>query len=280
MYERLKSLFFDHYNIGDMMKILITGARSGIAFLTGITLAHRGHFVYMTTHTKEEATKLKEIVDSMNLKVMVFKLDITNLEDRKLINTLDIDILINNASIGVGGSILDLPIEKVKENFEVNYFSSYDIVRRVGNRMIKNNKDGKIIIMSSTAGIIPIPFLGTYCSTKSAISTMATSLRRELKTLKSKVKVVLIEPGAYKTGFNQVMIDDIDKNMDIDSVFYNDKVKINKYLHKMFDLIEEKKVDSIVVKIIEAVESKNPKTKYRTPLLQRIMTRIYLIFAK
>lgn len=262
------------------MKILITGARSGIAFLTGITLAYRGHFVYMTTHTKEEATKLKEIVDFMNLKVMVFKLDILDEEDRKLINTLDIDVLINNASIGVGGSILDLPIEKVKENFEVNYFSSYDIVRRIGNRMIKNNKDGKIIIMSSTAGIIPIPFLGTYCSTKSAISTMATSLRRELKTLKSKVKVVLIEPGAYKTGFNQVMIDDIDKNMDIDSVFYNDKEKINIYLHKMFDLIEKKELDSIVVKIIEAVECKNPKTKYRAPLLQRIMTRIYLIFAK
>lgn len=278
--KRLKSLFFDHYNSGDNMKILITGARSGIAFLTGITLAYRGHFVYMTTHTKEEAIKLKEIVDSMNLKAMIFKLDILNEEDRKLINTLDIDVLINNASIGVGGSILDLPIEKLKQNFEVNYFSSYDIVRRIGNRMIKNNKEGKIIIMSSTAGIISIPFLGSYCSTKSAISTMATSLRRELKTLKSKVKVVLIEPGAYKTGFNQVMIDDIDKNMDIDSVFYNDKEKINKYLHKMFDLIEKKKIDSIVVKIIEAVESKNPKAKYRAPLLQRIMTRIYLIFAK
>ena len=267
--KRLKSLFFAHYNNGDKMKILITGARSGIAFLTGITLAYRGHFVYMTTHTKDEATKLKEIVDSMNLKVMVFKLDVSNEEERKLINTLDIDILINNASIGVGGSILDLPIKKVKENFDVNYFSSYDIVRRVGNRMIRNNKEGKIIIISSTAGVIPIPFLGSYCSTKSAISTMATSLRREL-----------IEPGAYKTGFNQVMIDDIDKNMDIDSVFYHDKEKINKYLHKMFDLIEKKKLDSIVVKIIEAVEAKNPKAKYRAPLLQRIMTRIYLIFAK
>lgn len=262
------------------MKVLITGARSGIAFLTGITLANRNHFVYMTTHTKEEAQRLKEIVDSMNLKIMVFKLDITSEEDRKMINTLDIDVLINNAGIGIGGSVLDVPMDEIRKNFEVNYFSSYDIVRRIGNRMIKNNKDGKIIIMSSTAGIIPIPFLGTYCSTKSAISTMATSLRRELKTLKSKVKVVLIEPGAYKTGFNQVMIDDIDKNMDIDSVFYNDKEKINVYLHKMFDLIEKKELDSIVVKIIEAVESKNPKTKYRAPLLQRIMTRIYLIFAK
>lgn len=262
------------------MKILITGSRSGIAFLTGITLASRGHFVYMTTHTKEEAYSLKKIVDELRLKAIVFKLDITDVEDRKLLNTLDIDVLINHAGIGVGGSILDVPIEEVKKNFEVNYFASYDIVRRIGNRMIKNNKEGKIIIMSSIAGIIPIPFLGVYCSTKSAISTMATSLRRELKTLNSKVKVVLIEPGAYKTGFNQVMIDDIDKNISSNSVFWKDKGKIYDNLTKIFNLVEKKELNSIVVKIIEAVESDNPKFKYRAPFFQRMFAKVYMLFSK
>lgn len=262
------------------LKVLITGARGGIGFLTGITLASRGHFVYMTTHTNDEAHRLKEIVDRLNLKVIIFKLDINDIDDRKIFDNLDIDVLINHAGIGVGGSVLDVPMCKIKENFEVNYFSSYDIVKRVGNRMIKNNKEGKIIITSSTAGIIPIPFLGSYCSSKSAISTMATSLRRELKLLKSKVKVVLIEPGAYKTGFNQVMIDDIDKNITEDSVFFKNREKIHSNLTKLFNLIEKKNVNSIVVKIIEAVESDKPKNKYRAPLLQRIFTRIYLIFLK
>ena len=265
---------------GEIMKILITGARSGIGFLTGITLASRGHFVYMTTHTSKEASRLKEIVDELKLKIMVFKLDITEENDRKMLNDLDIDVLINHAGIGVGGSVLDISTEQLRSNFEVNYFSSYDIVRRVGNRMIKNNKEGKIIMMSSISGILSLPFLGSYCSTKAAISTMATSLRRELKLLKSKVKVVLIEPGAYKTGFNQTMIDDIDRNIKEDSVFFNSKDKIHSMLTKMFNIIEKKKVNSIVVKIIEAVESASPKTKYRAPLLQRIFTRIYLIFIK
>lgn len=234
----------------------------------------------MTTHTNEEAHRLKEIVDELGLKVIVFKLDITNLEDRKMLNNLDIDVLINHAGIGVGGSVLDVPMEEIKKNFEVNYFSSYDIVRRVGNRMIKNHKDGKIIIMSSIAGIMPIPFLGSYCSTKSAISTMAISLRQELKMLGSNIKVVLIEPGAYKTGFNQTMIDDIDKNITADSVFYQNKNKIHSNLTNLFAMIEKKKLNSIVVKIIEAVESDKPRRKYRAPLLQRIFTRIYLIFAK
>lgn len=262
------------------MKVLITGSRSGIGFLTGITLASRGHFVYMTTHTNEEAHRLKQIVDSLGLKVMVFKLDIKEEEDRRILNTLDIDVLINHAGIGIGGSVLDVPISEIKKNFDVNYFSSYDIVRRVGNRMIKNQKKGKIIIMSSTAGVIPIPFLGSYCSTKSAISTMATSLRRELKMLHSPIQVVLIEPGAYKTGFNQVMIDEIDEYMNKDSVFYQEKEKIHSKLTKLFRIIEKKKVNSIVVKIVEAVESETPKAKYRAPFFQRVFTRIYLIFAK
>ena len=78
------------------MKILITGSRSGIAFLTGITLASRGHFVYMTTHTNEEAATLKKQVDVLGLKIIIFKLDIVKKEDRQLIDKLDIDILINN----------------------------------------------------------------------------------------------------------------------------------------------------------------------------------------
>lgn len=262
------------------MKVLITGARSGIAFLTGITLASRGHFIYMTTHTTKQASEFKKIVDKYNYKIIVFKLDITNIDDRKILDNLDIDVLINHAGIGIGGSVLDLPLEELKRNFEVNYFCSYDIVKRVINKMIKNNKDGRIIITSSIAGIIPIPFLGAYCSTKSAISTMATSLRKELKIINSKIKIILVEPGAYKTGFNQVMIDDIDKNIDKDSVFYNEKNKIHKNLTNIFNLIEKKKLDSIVVKIIASVESNNPKSKYRAPILQKIFAKVYMLLCK
>lgn len=262
------------------MKVLITGSRSGIAFLTGITLASRGHFVYMTTHTLKEAHELKKRVDRYNYKIIVFRLDVTNVDDRKILDTLDVDVLINHAGIGVGGSVLDLPLEELKRNFEVNYFYSYDIVKRVVNKMIKNNKEGRIIITSSIAGTIPIPFLGSYCSTKSAISTMATSLRGELKTIKSKIKIILIEPGAYKTGFNQVIIDDIDKNTNSDSVFFNEKDKIHNSLTNIFNLTEKKKLNSIVIKIIEAVESSNPRSKYSAPLVQKIFAKIYTLFCK
>ena len=257
------------------MKILITGARSGIAFLTGITLASRGHLVYMTTHTNKEKEKLEEITKELGLNVIVFKLDITNVDDRNLLDYLEIDVLINHAGIGVGGSLLDVSIEDMKHNFDVNYFCSFDIVKRICNKMVKQEKKGKIIIMSSISSNIPLPFMGIYSSTKAAISNLATALRYELKTIKNDVDIVIIEPGAYKTGFNQTIIDDIDKNISEDSVFFDRKNKIHNGLTKIFNLIEKKTIDSIVVKIIEAVESNKPKRVYRAPFFQKIFAKLY-----
>ena len=93
------------------MKVLITGSTSGIGFLTGITLNERKHTVYITTHTANQLENLNNRLDSMNIKnINTFKLDITNEDDRNLIKELEIDVLINHAGIGIGGSIIDLDI--------------------------------------------------------------------------------------------------------------------------------------------------------------------------
>ena len=96
------------------MKVLITGAASGIAYLTALTLAERKHEVYLTCHTEKEVLNVKEKVkDYKNIKVL--KVDITNKEDRKKVLDLNVDVLYNHAGIGVSGSILDVKIENVKD---------------------------------------------------------------------------------------------------------------------------------------------------------------------
>src|SRR5699024_5100227 len=125
---------------------------------------------------------------------------------------------INNAAIGIGGSISEIKMNKVRENFEVNVFSSFEVVQIVLKQMIER-KTGKIIIMGSLAALIPINFLGVYCATKASIQKLTLTLQNEIKMINKNIKVVLIEPGLYKTGFNQVMLENKYDWMNIDSYF-------------------------------------------------------------
>ena len=260
------------------MKVLITGSTSGIGFLTGITLNARKHTVYMTTHTANQLENLNNRLGSMNIKnINTFKLDITNEGDRNLIKYLDIDVLINHAGIGIGGSIIELDIEEVKQNFNVNFFCSFELAKIFCNKLIEENKRGKLIIMSSMAGVIPIEFLGSYCSSKAAITMMANCLRKELNYKKFNIDVSVIESGAYKTGFNQRMVDSVDLSFNKSSHFYDIREKIYNILRMQFDLVEKKDNNSIVCQIIKAVEDEKNKFLYTSPFLQQLMKKINLL---
>ncbi len=80
--------------------------------------------------------------------------------------------------------------------------------------MIKK-KSGKIIVISSLAGIYPVSFIGSYSSSKAALIKITETLRREVKLIDKNIKFCLIEPGFYYTGFNQVMFDEAYDTLDI-----------------------------------------------------------------
>ncbi|MBP3461063.1 MAG: SDR family NAD(P)-dependent oxidoreductase [Bacilli bacterium] len=129
--------------------------------------------------------------------------------------------------------------------------------------------------MSSMAGIIPIPFLGSYCSTKASIIKLSECLKKELKILNSNIKICLIEPGMYKTGFNKVMFDN-KYNTNFDLLFKEELELIRKKENIMMFFLEKKKLNSIVKQIIKAIET-DKKFIYRSPILQSIGVKIYNI---
>ena len=131
--------------------------------------------------------------------------------------------------------------------------------------------------MSSIAGVIPIEFLGSYCSSKAAITMMANCLRKELKYKKFNIDVSVIESGAYKTGFNQRMVDSVDLSFNKSSHFYDMREKIYNILRLQFDLVEKKDINSIVCQIIKSVEDKKNKYLYTSPFSQKLMKKIYLL---
>ena len=260
------------------MNILITGSRSGIGLNTGIELLKRGHYIYFTVHRNTQVKTLLDKLKELNISTnySVFKLDITDEKDRNQLYDLDIDVLINNASIGVGGSILDLDIKKIRENFEVNLFSNIEMIKTYHSSLNVNNKKGRVLVLSSLAGIISLPFMGSYCSTKASLISLVTSLKRELSLIDANLDIALIEPGIYVTGFNEAMID----NKCDSSLFNNIYHKVTYYKKKLFKIFGRKDLASITKKIVKAVECKKLRLKYRAPFIQVLCTKLYMMIFK
>lgn len=255
------------------MKILITGAYQGIAYLTALTLAERDHNVYLTCHTSKQVKVLKEKLGKTK-NITIIKIDITKEEDRKKVLDLNVDCLYNHAGIALGGSIIEADMDEVRTNFEVNVFSSFRLLQLVLRQMVDKDK-GRIVVMSSLASIFPIPFAGVYSATKASITSITTSLQKEMFLMGTSVKVALIEPGLYHTGFNQKFLAN---KYDGGKYFKDIKKELKTFERFMFKTFEKKSLDSIVVQIVRAIEDKYPKKVYRAPFLQSKLVKIYSMF--
>lgn len=253
------------------MRVLITGGYSGIGFEVAkrISLYHK---VYIGIHRDDELKYAKiKIKNYKNIKAI--KLDIASINDIKKIKRYEFDIVVLNASIGIGGSILDIPIERIKECYDVNVIGSINVIKSVIKNMYDNDY-GRIIVISSLVGLVPFKFMGIYGSTKSSLINLSIALRKELKLISNNIKISLIEPGAYKTGFNEVMLENKYKYLNKSIYFKNKELKIRKNESKIFRFIESYNLNSVVNKIEDAIMSDNPRFVYRVPFLQGLIKKI------
>lgn len=255
-----------------MEKILLTGARSGIMKEVVDRLKNK-YFIYLSVENEKQLEIVKEKYKDYN-NIECIKLDVTNKNDRDKIAMLDIDVLVSSAAVGEGGSICEIPFDKVRHNFEVNVFSNFELLQLVIKQMFRKKK-GKIVVISSLAAHIPLNFLGVYCATKSSVSMLSTTLKNELKLLNNNIKIKLIEPGMYHTGFNQVMLENKYNWMDIDSYFKNIINDLRKSENIYFNKVEKRKLNSIVKQIVKAIESDNNKFIYSAPFSQYIFSKFY-----
>jgi short-subunit dehydrogenase len=259
-----------------MEKIFFTGARSGIMAFVVDKIKLKKYEIYVSVHTESELEIVRKKYE-MYPNIHVLKLDVTSLVDREKIKNLDIDILVINSAVCYGGSISEIDMNLVRKNFEVNVFSNFEVVQLLIRNMIYKNK-GKIIFMSSLASLYTVPFIGAYAASKASISKLAFTLRKELSYLNSKVKIVVIEPGFYHTGFNQVMFENKYDWMDFDSYFFNVIDGIRRKEKFIQTFIERKSVKTVEKKIVKAITSRNPKVIYRVPFLQSVVAKGYQIF--
>jgi len=181
--------------------VLITGAGSGFGRGAAVDLAARGHKVIATVETDNQAAELS----AAHPKLTIAKLDITDAKDVAKVDQWDIDVFVANAGMGQIGPISVIPMERLRAVFEVNVFGTFAITQRVAMAM-RHKHAGRILIVSSIAGVRAGVGSGPYAMTKHALQAMATSLRAELAPFG--VDVALINPGPYATGFNDRMAND------------------------------------------------------------------------
>lgn len=257
-----------------MKKVLITGARSGIISKV-IDNIINDYELYLTVHTDSQVRAMKDKYKNYK-NVTCMKLDITNEYDYRKIENIDIDIYIANAAIAESGSMIEMPVDRIRDNFETNVFSNFYLLQQVLHKMIRRER-GKVIIMGSLAGKIPMPFLGAYSGSKASLIKMTEALRFELLLLDSDIKVSLILPGLYDTGFNKLAMDKKYDFMDLDSFFEYQLDFIRAY-DKFVLFFEQRSLSSIVNKICQAVSSDNPKFLYTAPFSQSLVARIVSLF--
>ena len=177
--------------------VMITGAGSGFGKAAGMALAARGHHVIATTETDEQAEALRAEAPELTVE----RVDITS-DDVEKAAGWEIDVLINNAGAGQTGPMADVPLDRVRHLFDVNVFGTLAVTQQVLPGMVARGS-GRVIIMSSVAGVMVGPGFGPYSMTKHALEAMGKAMRVELGPLG--VDVTLVNPGPYNTGFNDRM---------------------------------------------------------------------------
>ena len=168
--------------------VMITGAGSGFGKGASLALAERGHKVIATTETDVQAKELRAEAPQLTVE----KLDITTNDVAKAAEW-DIDVLINNAGAGQTGPMADVPIDRVRHLFEVNVFGTLAVTQSVLPKMIAKGK-GRVIIVSSIAGVVVGPSFGPYSMTKHALEAMGKAMRAELA--EQGIDVTLLNPGS------------------------------------------------------------------------------------
>jgi NAD(P)-dependent dehydrogenase (short-subunit alcohol dehydrogenase family) len=248
--------------------ILITGVSTGIGYAATADLTQRGYHVFGSVRSQADAERLQQEIPT-NFTPLVF--DVTDGEGvetavatiAQTITPQGLTALINNAGISTPGPLQHMPLEKFRNQFEVNLFGLLHVTQQclplLGARSNPGHPPGRIINISSVSGRIAYPFMGAYAAAKHALEAVSDSLRREL--LHYGIDVILIEPGTVQTPIVSKFAEQIAPYAETD---------YGPILQKVIQKAAEREdkalpVTAVTGVIRTALESKRPRTRYPIP---------------
>src|SRR6201987_2210699 len=162
-------------------------------------MAEKGFDVIAAVEIWGQVQTLKRQAAARGINLRVEKLDVTDAGDRKKALAWDVEILVNNAGEGEGGSTVDIPAANMRHEFEVNVIGPLLLTQGISKQMVKRGK-GRIVWVSSREGLNVNPFTGIYSASKHAVEAIAETMALELQEFG--IEVATINPGPFLTGFN------------------------------------------------------------------------------
>lgn len=232
--------------------ILVTGGSSGIGKSIGDLLTSKGFTVYGTSRHPERYS---------NSSFPLLKLDVS-LENQisDVVNTIHsnegrIDVLINNAGMGITGPIEETPKKEIVNVFDVNFFGPIEMIKSVL-PIMRTQQSGLIINITSIAGYMGLPYRGIYSATKGALEILTESLRMETKDFG--IKICNLAPGDFATNIAQGRFHSpIVKGSPYEKAYQNTLDLIDSHVHKGLD-------PGLVAKsVLKIINQRSPKIHYQ-----------------
>jgi NAD(P)-dependent dehydrogenase (short-subunit alcohol dehydrogenase family) len=174
--------------------VLITGGSSGIGKSIGEFLHYKGFVVYGTSRNPERV---------LNSVFPLVKLDVRNVDSilsavAKIVATSGkLDIVINNAGVGITGPLEEIPSDEIKNNFDTNFFGPIEVMKVVLPQM-RSQKSGLIINITSIAAYMGLPYRSVYSASKGALELITEALRMEVKSFG--IHITNVAPGDFATN--------------------------------------------------------------------------------
>jgi len=186
--------------------VLITGGTDGLGKATALLMARRGYLVYAAGRSRQKREELDRLAHDERVSIRTLEMDVRDNASVQIGVELVIDkgggmdVLINSAGVGYMAVVEELRIEDLRQQFETNLFGVLRVTQAALPHM-RTRKSGRIVMLSSAAGLVAPPTYGAYSSSKFALEGLSNALRLELYPFG--VHVILIEPGYIVTNFQQ-----------------------------------------------------------------------------
>ena len=246
------------------LRVLVTGASSGIGEATAVEFARRGHLVFAAARRQDVLAELAASWPGMT----AVSMDVTDGDSIKRswadieadTDGAGVDVLVNNAGFALSGPIELVGDDDVRRQFATNVFGLLSVTRTVLPGM-RARRSGRIVNLSSMVGLVTFPGMGIYGATKYAVEALSDAMRQELAGFG--IKVIIMEPGFVATNIGAAHDSVNGSGQVIPDAYASLVASGDKYLNEQ--IAKAIPPQQVAAAIVAAAEHRNPRTRYVVP---------------